>query len=140
MRHILFLFLLAIVCWQPLLATNPVEKSPTRTITITIDADGFAYIGRDTINIDKLAAELQQRLWKSWLGTGKMFDSIRIIFSGEVLMGVRGSALDAIKEGQDRALKEICIQQYKRTYERLTSSQRRKVKKQFPVLFQELHW
>lgn len=120
--------------------TGPDPGSGKKYLTITITPNGEIFIGRDTIYVDKLAAELQNRLWKSWLGTGRMYDSIIVQFSGEVLMGIKGSVLDAIKEGQQKALEEICVEQYKQEYEKLAASRQQKVKKQFPVLFQELHW
>jgi hypothetical protein len=115
----------------------PGYRSP-HDITIVIDAKGFAYIGRDTLTIDKLAGEVQQRLWKSYMGTGRMYDHINIQMNGEVLMGVRGSAFDAIKQGQQKALTELCIMKYKNEYDKLSASQQRKLQKQFPVLFQPL--
>lgn len=97
-------------------------------------------MGPDTIYVADLAADLQERLWKSWLSTGKMYDRIEIKLRGEVLMGVRGAALDAIKEAQGKTLTAVCLQKYKQNYEMLTAKQKQKLKRQFPVLFQELHW
>jgi len=111
----------------------PLEK----VITVTVNAKGQAIIGRDTLSIDDLSKELKNRLWKSYLGTGKMPDAIHIVFNGEVLMGVRGSAMDAIKDAQEKALTELCLQKYKKKYEELSSSRQNKLQHQFPVLFQQ---
>ena len=117
-----------------------VQNRPLKTITITIEPGGRVFMGPDTIYVADLAADLQERLWKSWLSTGKMYDRIEIKLRGEVLMGVRGAALDAIKEAQGKTLTAVCLQKYKQNYEMLTAKQKQKLKRQFPVLFQELHW
>ncbi len=140
MIRILSLFIMT-ACSRPSSATaNSFIPSPPKILTITVHPDGNVSIGKDTVYIDDLAKEVKERLWKSYLGTGKMYDLIKVKFAGEVLMGVKGSSLDAIKEGQDKALRELCIQKYKKPWDKLNSTQKAKVKKQFPVLFQELHW
>ena len=121
-------------------ADQPERNPPQKIITITINADGIIFMDRDTLSTDDLAATLKERLWKSYLGNGKMYDSIKIKFAGEVLMGVRGSALDAIELARQNALKELCIQKYKKLFKNLSSIQKKKIKRQFPVLFQKLQW
>ena len=110
-----------------------------KIIGIIVNTRGEAYIGRDTLQLSDLAAEVQERLWKSYLGTDKMYDSIKIEFIDGVLAGTREAALDAIRLAQKNALTEICLQKYKRLFENCSSGQQRKIQKQFPVLFQELH-
>ena len=112
---------------------------PQKSITITVTPAGYAYIGKDTLAIEDLAKELQTRFWKSYLGTGKTQDRIHLVFNGEVLMGTRGAAMDAIHEGQQLALKDICLQRYKTLYDALTKKQQAKLKKLFPVLFQTMY-
>jgi hypothetical protein len=119
--------------------SHPVKDVP-KYLTVIVNPDGNVNIGRDTIYVDKLGAEIQQRLWKSWLGTGKMYDGIKVTLNGEVLMGIRGAALDAIQDGQHKALAELCIEKYKKDYDQLSASQQQKLRRNFPVLFQELHW
>ena len=115
----------------------PAEKIfPDKSITIIVNEKGNALIGRDTLAIDQVAAELQKRLWKSYMGTGKMYGAIHLQFSGEVLMGVRGAAMDAIKLAQKNVLTEVCLQLHKKLFENLSSRQQEKIQKQFPVLFQ----
>ncbi|MEO7924439.1 MAG: hypothetical protein ABIR30_12235 [Chitinophagaceae bacterium] len=113
---------------------------PKKIITITINPNGIIYMGPDTIGTNLLAEKLQERLWRSYLGNDKMYDEIKIVLAGEVLMGVRGTALDAIKRAQQETIKDICLQKFKRLYENLDTRQQSKLMKQFPVLFQELHW
>src|SRR5262249_36290974 len=111
-----------------------------KIITIRTIPNGTVYMDQDTLNSGTLAKTLQQRLWKSYTSTGKMYNSIHIIFDGEVLMGTRGAVLDAIKEGQQKALTELCLQKYKKEYTNLSDRQKSKLNKQYPVLFQELTW
>lgn len=133
--------LLSCSCFFLCLSLNACTSPPAasiqqKIITITATPSGSVYIGRDTLAIEDLAKELQTRLWKSYLGTGKMQDSIHLLFSGEVLMGTRGAVMDAIQEGQQLALKDICLQHYKTLFEELNEKQQAKLKKSFPVLFQ----
>lgn len=97
---------------------------------------GSVIIGKDTLSSEALAKELQNRLWKSYLGTGKMQNSIQLTFSGEVLMGTRGAVMDAILEGQQLALKDVCLDRHKTLFENLNESQKTRIKKMFPILFQ----
>ena len=111
--------------------------APGRSITIHVNSDGHSIIGKDTMTLEQLSVELQKRLWKSYMGTGVMYSRIQLVFNGEVLMGVRGSAMDAIKLAQKNTLNDVCVQIHKKLYDALTSHQQEKLKKQFPVLFQE---
>lgn len=49
---------------------------------------------------------------------------------------VTDAVINEIKEGQKRALTELCLQKHRKLYENLSSKQQEKLKKQFPVLFQ----
>jgi hypothetical protein len=69
-----------------------------------------------------------------------MYDEIQVVLNGEVLMGVKGAALDAIQLAQKNALRDICLQKFKKLYENIDPAQQRKLQRQFPVLFQEIHW
>lgn len=140
MTRIVFLLLFCSIGLSTLAAGKHPSPSQQKNLTITINDDGSCFIGRDTVYLDKLAFEVQQRLWKSWLGTGKTYDSIIILLSGDVLMGTKSAALDAIKAGREKALNGICVEKFKREYVNLSASQQKKMKNQFPVLFQELHW
>lgn len=134
----------ALLCCTTLLHSRPVVATaafpPGKVITFQVHPDGLIVAGRDTLNTDNLADYLKERLWKGYLGTGKMVDSIGIVMQGEVLMGVRGAVLDAIRLGQENALKELCLQQYKSYFENLSAARQQKIRKKFPVLFQQLHW
>ena len=140
MKHLAFilLFLIAEKSVQAAPIHAPVPQG--KYINIVVKPNGTVLVGNDTLQIDKVAAEVQQRLWKSYLGTGKMYDGISIVMDGEVLMGVRGSALDAIRQGQEKALTELCVSKYEKEYKDLSPSQQDKLKRKFPVLFQELKW
>jgi biopolymer transport protein ExbD len=117
---------------------HPVQKE--KIITIRVMPNGNIYMDKDTLTSDMLGKILQERLWKSYTGTGKMYSSIKLIFEGEVLMGTKGAVLDAIKDAQQKALTELCLQKHKKTFDSITSRQKNKIRKQFPVLFQEQYW
>ena len=119
---------------------SPATPAPVKKITITVTGEGEIYMGRDTVLAENLSKELEQRLWKSYLGTGKMYDSIVVGFQDGVLMGMKGSVLDAVKEGQQKALEMLCVDKYHKPFDKLGAAQQQKVRKNFPVLFQELKW
>ncbi|MEO6613019.1 MAG: hypothetical protein ABIT05_11070 [Chitinophagaceae bacterium] len=137
LRYICFLLVMA----MPASKGFSHEKTlPPKIITITVNPNGVVYMGVDTLTTDVLATTLHERLWRSYLGNDKMYDSIRVVLNGEVLMGVKGAALDAILQAQQGALKEICLQKYKRLFENIDSRQQKRIRKQFPVLFQKIKW
>jgi hypothetical protein len=110
---------------------------PKKVITVTVDEKGYVFIGKDTLTSMELPDELQRRLWKSYMGTDKMYDAIHLDFKGEVSMNTKESVKKAILEGQKKALTDICLQKHKKLFDALNSRQQRKIRKQFPVLFQQ---
>ncbi|MBK5270706.1 MAG: hypothetical protein JJE22_06800, partial [Bacteroidia bacterium] len=84
-----------------------------KIITPTINPKGRVLIGRDTLAIDQLADELQNPSWKSFLGTGKMFDTTRL----ETVTGVEEGVIESVKNVIHKANKN-------------------KIERRFPVLFQ----
>lgn len=117
---------------------SPFPSPPQKILHIDVQADGLVIFDRDTLMTDDLAKELQTRFWKSYLGTGRMQDSLEIHFATDASGKIRSTALDAIKEGQSKALNEVAVQKFKRTFENLNSSQKKKLQKLFPILFQQL--
>lgn len=109
-----------------------------KILTVAVDKNGEIFMGRDTLSLDQLPGEIQQRLFKSYLGTGKMYDQIQFQRVGDVLPAIIHATTEAIKEGQTKALREYCISKYSSSFERLNNNQQNKVKKNFPVLFQDL--
>jgi hypothetical protein len=109
-----------------------------KILTVILDNNGWICIGRDTLSVDKVAFEVQQRLWKTYLGTGKMQDEIVIQLHGDVLPTIQAAAKEAIQKGQEKALAEYCVMKYKKTFDKLNENQQSKVKRQYPVLFQQL--
>lgn len=132
------------ICLLALLPLASLANDPStvskKIINITVNPNGMIYMGPDTIYVDQLSAKLQDRLWRKYLGNDRMYDAIEVIMSGEVLMGVRGAVLDAIQLAQKNALRDICLQKFKKLYDNISEGQQKKLQKQFPVLFQEIHW
>jgi biopolymer transport protein ExbD len=118
-------------------AASASHAQKEKNIVIRVVANGTIYMDRDTLVSDMLAKTLRERLWKSYTGTGKMYSSVRLVFDGEVLMGTKAAVMDAIKDAQQKALTELSLQKHKKTFESLSPRQQSKIKKQFPVLFQE---
>lgn len=136
MRPLVLIVLILFTGIRAKAGSYPASHPPGKIISITVNEKGQAFIGRDTLAPEQLTAELQKRLWKSYTGTGEMYGAIHLQFSGEVLMGVRGASMDAIKQAQKNALTDICLEKHKKLFDALSSGQQKRIEKQFPVLFQ----
>jgi len=118
-------------------ANRVYSKVATEMITITVTAGGNARIGNSSIVLDKLHTAIEKKLWNKYLSTGKMQDRLQLRYKGEVLMGVRGAALDELIEAQQHTLKKLCIKKYVKAYDLLTLARQVYLKRKFPVLFQQ---
>jgi hypothetical protein len=136
MRTLLALFF-SFTFWSNAAATNCGETIPEKILLIKVDKTGQIAVGRDTVSSGDLAPYVQERLFKSYLGTGKMHDRIKIEKTdADVPDMVTEVVLKEIQEGQRRALTELCLQKHKKLFADLTTKQQEKLKKQYPVLFQ----
>ena len=114
------------------------KETPVKILLVRVDERGKSIIGSDTIVSDQLAMYIQERLFKSFMGTGLMHSSIKIEkITPAVPDPVVAVVIKGIKEGQQRALTDLCLQKYKKMYNSLAAKKQDKLKKQFPVLFQE---
>lgn len=117
---------------------NATERYYTeKVITVLLSETGKIIIGTDTLTTDQMRDELQKRLWKSYLGTGKMYDAIHLEMPTNVDAGLVTNTKKAIQEAQRKALIDVCLQKHEKLFEDLSSRQQEKIKKQFPVLFQQ---
>ncbi len=115
------------------------KTTDDKILLVTLTENGIILVGRDTVNVDNLARYIQERLFKSYMGTGKMHDRIVVAQSGAISPDMTANVvLNEIRNGQKRALAQISVQKFRKPFENLGSRQQDKIKKQFPVLFQEL--
>lgn len=111
----------------------PAEK----ILQVTVDESGTISVGRDTIGSDELARYIQERLFKSYMGTGQMHDKIKFSKANEAVPDmVIQVVLKEIQEGQQKALTQVCLQKYNNRFENVDKKKQDKLRKQFPVLFQ----
>lgn len=136
--RLLFTILLIVFCFA---VSAELNKLPQKVLTVRVDDFSIITVGNDTVGSDQLARYIQERLFKSYMGTGKMHDKINLekLFGGaaETVMEV---VVQEIKEGQRKALQELCLQKYRKTYEMLDKKKQSRLKKQFPVLFQSSYY
>lgn len=135
---LLFLFLTVIGTIQATAAVNlPAEK----ILQLKVNERGTVSFGRDSVYKENLAGYIQERLFNSYISTGKMYSSIKLEKSNN---DVPDSALQVaakeIREGQKRALKDFCLDKYKKLYENIDPNDKEKIQKKFPVLFQKEYW
>jgi hypothetical protein len=119
-------------------ASGTNNSLPEKSIRIVIDERGYAYIGRDTLTIIEITEEMHIRLWKSYLGTGKMPGVFLVNYRGNAASIHQTATEKALKEAQQKTLQEFCVHKYKKKFENVSSSQLKKMKKQFPILFQQV--
>lgn len=131
-----FFFLSLLIALCPAMTagkTIPAEK----VLLIRVDEIGLIMVGRDTVGSDQLARYIQERLFKSYMGTGQMHDRIKLEKAdAEAPQPVMEVVMNEIKEGQEKALRELCLQKFRKTFEMIDKKKQDKLKKQFPVLFQ----
>lgn len=132
------LFMLCLAC-----RIFPADATPTKDIRaekillITLQETGLIAVGNDMVGSDELARYIQERLFKSYMGTGLMHHKIKLVKTNPHIPDlVTDAVINEIKEGQKRALTELCLQKHRKLYENLSSKQQQKLKKHFPVLFQ----
>jgi hypothetical protein len=131
------LLLLLLTCFSLLKSTTAEETAVPKILLITVNETGIITVGRDTVNADNLARYLQERLFKSYMGTGKMQDQIKLVRINEAVPEmVTEVVMKEIQEGQRRALVELSLQKYRKTFDSLDRKKQSRLKKQFPVLFQ----
>jgi hypothetical protein len=132
------LYLLAGALYIQGAAANHTTPGDKKILTVVINENGAVSVGRDTLSADNLARYIQERLFKSYLGTGKMQDAITLKKNSDAIPDmVTDVIIQEIKEGQKKALTEICLQKYRKGFDSIDERKQDKLKKQFPVLFQQ---
>lgn len=132
-RLFLFFSIMLLFVNKKTSAANPLAD---KIIIVNVNTAGIISVGRDTISSDDLALYIRERLFKSYTGTGKMYDGIKLVKDGEPENVVFEIVRKEITNGQKKALNELCLEKYKRLFEDISSRQQQKIKKNFPVLFQ----
>lgn len=139
MLHLIITAVLSIICLKSPAGLPAIKESKAEKILlITVGETGLITVGRDMVSSDDLARYIQERLFKSYMGTGLMHNKITLVkeepHTPAVVIEV---VMKEIKAGQKRALTELCLQKHKKLFDNLSTKQKEKLKKQFPVLFQE---
>jgi hypothetical protein len=106
-------------------------------ITVSVNAKGQAFIGKDTFDSEGLSKELKQRFWKSYLGTDKMQDKVKLEFAGSASEEIRKTITSAVRKAQKDALTDLCLTLHKKMYEDLSVKQQKKIRTKYPILFQQ---
>jgi len=115
---------------------NPVPPGE-KVLLIQVESAGLIRVGRDTVSADNLARYLQDRLFKSYMGTGLMQDRIQLKKSDDDVPEIVLEVITReIRDGQQRALRELCMQKYRKYFDSLDKKKQDKLRKKFPVLFQ----
>ena len=79
---------------------------------------------------------IRERLFKSYTGTGKMYDAVKLVVNGGPQVVVLNVVKKEIANGLKKTLNELCLEKYKKLYDDISSRQQNKLKKNFKVLFQ----
>lgn len=133
MRQFFFLFALIGIFNTSAGMSSPVEK----ILLVTVDETGNIKVNQDPVGSDALANYIQERLYKSYIGTGKMHGSIKLMkLSIKVPDMVTQVVTNEIKDGQKKALVQVCLLRYNKLFDSLDKKKQEKMLKLFPVLFQ----
>lgn len=116
------------------------DSTSEKVLFVKVDDFGMITVAGDTVSAEHVARYVQERLFKSYMGTGQMYDRIQL---EKLYGGAPGEVMEMlvkeIKDGQFKALQQLCLQKFNKTYAMLDSKKQDRLKKQFPVLFQEIH-
>ena len=108
-----------------------------KIIVISVNAKGQAFIGKDTFDMEGLTEELHQRLWKSYLGTGKMQDEIKLEFTSTASSDIKKNSIEAVRKAQQTTLVDLSLQLHEKRFEDLNPKKQKKIKEKYPILFQQ---
>ena len=108
-----------------------------KTVTIHVNEKSELTIDGVSVYSDNLAKEIQQRLWRSYMSNGKMLQSIVFRMDQGVPDGTKTMVLDAIKTAQSKTLTVLSLHKHKKRFEDIGSTKQDRIRKQFPVLFQD---
>lgn len=127
---------LILICLLALGTGN--SASAQRAIVLQVDELGFVTDGRDSISSDEIADYIRDRLFNHYRGTDKMYDRIELQrLHGGPMPQVEEILLKEIRQGQKLALLDLCLHKYRKGFDDLQANQQAKIRKKFPVLFQE---
>jgi hypothetical protein len=108
-----------------------------KTVTIYVTDKSELTIDGVTVYSDNLAKEVQQRLWRSYMTTGKMLQSIQLMMGDGVPETTRAMVQEAIKTAQSKTLTVLSLHKHKKRFEDISGNKQDRIRKQFPVLFQD---
>jgi len=131
------LLLLLLTCFSWPTANAAKKITADKILLVTVNETGTITVGRDTVSADNLARYVQERLFKSFMGTGKMHDHIKLVKATDAVPDmVTTVVVEEIQSGQRKALQELSLQKYRKKFDTLDAKKQGKLKKLFPVLFQ----
>ncbi|MBL0334886.1 MAG: hypothetical protein IPP73_06100 [Chitinophagaceae bacterium] len=114
-------------------AHSPIIK----TVTVKVLADQQCFIDGYKVNFWELGTELHKRIWRTFMGNDKMPDNVLVVYEGDVNDETKSATLKSVKEAQQRTLTMYALFKYKKKYEDLADNKKEKIKKLFPILFQQ---
>ena len=114
------------------------KLSAEKILFLKVTEKGTVSSGRDSVYKENIAGYIQERLFNSYISTGKMYTRIKIEKINTAVPDLIVQVVTKeIQEGQKRALKDLCLDKYKKLYDNIDKKNQDKVQKQFPVLFQK---
>lgn len=128
----------AILLLSAFTLTSSQQTVQQKTISIRVDEKGVVMIDRVKIQRERLANELEQRLWRSYVTNSMMPKNIQLILEDSPSPALKQEFKEAIKKGQERTLAILSLHKYKKRFEDIGAAKQQRLMKQFPVLFQEV--
>jgi hypothetical protein len=130
--RLLFLVLSTVFCQETMAV-----PCASKILLVRIGETGDISVNGSTVGSDDLSRYIQERLFKSYAGTGAMHDRIVIEKENQNVPDmVTQVVIEEIQAGQTKALTELSLEKYGKRFENLDPKKQDKLRKQFPVLFQ----
>jgi hypothetical protein len=117
-------------------ATRSVEAMAD-TLILQVDSTGrMAWQGKPLSGSD-LATQLEDSLWNTYLRAGNLPAYLDIRYEGTVLMGLRGTLRDEVRQSQQVVANAISLKDLNSSYRSLDPKIQQEFRERYPILFQK---
>ncbi|RAJ10399.1 hypothetical protein LX64_00001 [Chitinophaga skermanii] len=116
--------------------TRPAMQIPD-SLVVRVDTSGV-FIGDLQVHSNaELGSKLLDTLNDMYQTMHQLPKGIALLFSDQILMGVRGNVHDAVKDAQNNMLSIVADQQFHTSMKKLQQAQKDSLMQQFPILYQK---
>lgn len=107
------------------------------TLVLLVDSTGQIGWQGKPLSDAGFSPQLQDSLWKLYLGGGNLPAHLDVRYRGTVLMGVRGVLGDQIRQAQQVVANAISLKDLNASYRSLDAKTQQTFRARYPILFQK---